>query len=188
MATLNRLAREQCEKAFANYIIQKKINDPTNAAALLTPADVPVHVRKGKLAADGSFVLQNVDELPVPCIVLSCPRARNHEMDYPVCELHILCLTSVDERDAAGSPNAASIAAARFGYIAELLDETNLAAVRTALNKPAGTDTRIVKDFFVFGLYLTEDMGQETERHWIDHMIYEVHCIPTDDTDGDGIQ
>jgi hypothetical protein len=175
MATLDRLAREQCEKAFAAYIISQK-----TGSALATPVDVPVHVRKGKLKDDGTFELENVDEVPVPCIAVSCPRTKPHDMGYPICELHILSMTSVDE------VNAATIAAARFGFIAELLNDDNIEVVKAAMNKPVGTDNRVVKDFNVFGFFLSEDMGQETDRHWIDHIVYEVHCIPTDDTDGDG--
>lgn len=184
MATNSRLAREQAEKAFAAYINGNRAGSP-----LATPA-VPVFVRKGKLLDNGSFELENVDEIPVPSIAVSCPRAKPHDMDYPVCEVHILCLTSVDEDNGASPPVkvGATVAAARFGFIANLFGEENTAAVIAAMNRPTSPtpDNRVVKNFRVFGFYQTEDMGQETDRHWIDHLVFEVHCQPTDDVDGDG--
>jgi hypothetical protein len=226
----------------------------------------------------GAFELENVDEIPVPSVAVSCPRSKPHDMGYPVCELHIMSLTSTDEA------SAATKAADRFGFIAALLGEENTDAVIAALNykwpftntkfgnldtmtvdgdplvwdnshgvwapadidfnnangylvavaqvssdpyvtgmsliryvngaaqssnlypiSPPGVivqdpdgpqitdfdavenvDARAVQDFQAFGFYQTEDMGQETDRHWIDHLVFEVHCQPTDDLDGDG--
>lgn len=182
MATTARLAREQTEKAFAAYLNAHRTSTPLTG--------IPVFVRKGKFLDGGTFELERVDEIPLPAICVSCPRSKPHDMGYPVCELHILVLTSVDEMNTATppAPVAASVAAARFGYVAELFSEDNEPAVKLALNLPlsGGVDNRVVKNFKVFGFYQTEDMGQETDRHWIDHLIFEVHCIPTDDADGDG--
>lgn len=180
MATLDRLSREQCEKAFAAYL-----NSIRAGSAI---ENVPVFVRKGKLMDDGSFQLENVDEIPVPSIAVSCPKSTPHDLGYPICELHVMSLTSVDELNTADPPVpvGASVAAARFGFIAEKLDESNLPAVIAAVSKPVGTDNRVIKNFNVFGMYQTDDLGQETERHWIDHLVFEVHCVPSDDLDGDG--
>lgn len=184
MATTSRLAREQAEKAFAAYIIANKPSSP------LASPDVPVFVRKGKLMGDGIFQLENVDEIPIPSIAVACPRTKPHDMGYPVCEVHVLCLTSVDEMNSATPPVAvgATVAAARFGYLANLFGEENYDTVKAAMNRPTSpaADNRVVKNFTMFGFYQTEDMGQETDRHWIDHLVFEAHCQPTDDLDGDG--
>jgi hypothetical protein len=173
MATSSRLAREQTEKAFAAYL---------NANRTATPlAGIPVQVRKGKLLDNGTLELENLDEIPLPCVAVACPRSRPHDGGWPVCELHILSLNSVDE------DQAATKASARFGFIAELLSEDHDATVKAALNMPSALpDNRVVKNYNVIGFYQTEDMGQETDRHWIDHLVFEVHCNPTDDLNGDG--
>jgi hypothetical protein len=177
MPILDRLAREQCEKAFASYI-----NTHKTGTALATPVAVEVRVRKGTLTDDGAFTFENVDEIPLPCIAVSCPRVKPHEsVGYPICELHVLVLTSVDEQDAADR------ASARFGYLAELFSDDKLATLMAAMNQPvSGPDNRVIKNFNLFGFALVEDMGQETDRHWMDHLVFEVHCNPTDDTNGDG--
>jgi hypothetical protein len=269
MATSSRLAREQTEKAFAAYL-----NDHRGSAL----DGIPVQIRKGKFKDDGTLELENLDEIPLPCVAVACPRSHPHDGGWPVCELHILSLNSVDDE------NAATKASQRFGYIAALLGEENTESVMTSLNyrgplpytkfgdldtmtvggeplvwdvahgawAPAGVDwdnvtgyivaaaqitgdpytsglsilqylagavvsshlypviapgvivqdpagpqitdfepvtgidSRAVRNFKVFGFYQTEDMGQETDRHWIDHLVFEVHCNPTDDIDGDG--
>lgn len=179
MATLFRLAREKCETAFAQYILSKK------SGYLVTPVDVPVHVRRGKFL-DGQFALENPDEIPLPSVVVSCPRTVVHAMGYPVCELHILVLGSADEDDATTRQPA------RIGTIAELfvdvdVDSDKYGEVLAYMNKPAsGPDNRPVKDFALFGFYQNEEMGEETLTTLIDHLVFECHCLPTDDVDGDG--
>lgn len=174
MATTLRLAREQAERAFAQFLISKK------EGSLVTPVDVPVLIRKGKLEENGTFKLdQEGDEIPLPSLVISCPRAVVHAAGHYVCDLHVLCLNSVDEED------ARSRISDRFGLVANALpdidaDPTAHQAVFTFMNKPAsGTDERIVKDFHLIGLVPTDDMGEETGTSWIDHLVFEVHCNPT---------
>lgn len=175
MPTSLRLAREQCEKAFAAYLLAQK-TALEDECPLVSPVDVPVLIRKGQLSEDGTYTLQNPDEIPLPAVAIACPKAAPHEMGYPICELHFMILTGADETD------AATRASARYGFLAELFDESHFADLQAALNKPADPDPdeRAVQNFSIFGFYQTEDIGQETGRHWIDHLVYEVHCQPTD--------
>ena len=176
MSTSLRLAREQCEKAFAAYVLAQKTALGADCP-LVDPVDVPVLIRKGQFSEDGTYVLQNPDEIPLPAVCIACPRSTPHEMGYPICELHLMILSGSDEED------AATRASARYGFLAELFDESHLANLQAAMNKPADPDPdeRAVQNFVLFGLVLTEDMGQETGRHWIDHVVYGVHCQPTDE-------
>jgi len=180
MATLFRLSREKCEFAFAQFILERK------SGSLLTPVDVPILVRRGKITDQGQFELENAGEIPLPSIVVSCPRVTTHIMGYPICELHLLSLNSVDEDD------CSVLIPARFGILADLfpdidIDDVKYGAVLTAMNAPTpGPDVRKVRDFNVFGYAPVEDMGEETNTTWIDHIVLEVHCVPTDDVDGDG--
>ncbi len=181
MATNIRLSRERVEQAVAQFIIERR------TGALATPTEVPVLIRKGKVDKEtGKFELENPDEITLPAVVISCPRAEPHAMGYPICEVHILCMNSMAGDD------AADLQAGRFGLIAELFPDVDLdrlkhLSVMTGLNKPAsGTDTRKVKDFTLFDFYPTDDLGEETGHTWIDHLVFDFHCVPTDDTDGDG--
>lgn len=172
MATTERLAREQCEKAFAGFFNSIKAGSP------LAAPDVPVFIRKGSFNADGVYELENPNEIPLPSLCLACPRSKPHEMGYPICELHVVLLTSADETDASTQQSA------RFGFVSEALDDSHMADVQAALSKPAaGPDNRTVKNFTVFGFYQTEDMGQEADRRWIDQLVIDVHCTPSDDID-----
>lgn len=165
--------------AFAQWIISKK------SGMLTAPTDVQVFVRRGKFL-DGALVLENPEEIPLPSVVVSCPRVVLHVMGYPVCELHVLTLNSVDEDDARERHPG------RFGLVAEMfndvdVDQDSYDELLAFMRKPpSGPDNRLVKDFTVFGYAQSEEMGEETETTWIDHLVFEVHCIPTDDLDGDG--
>ncbi|CAN5458271.1 hypothetical protein BH20VER3_BH20VER3_00450 [soil metagenome] len=178
MSTSLRLAREQCEKAFAGYLLAKK-TELGLECPLVSPVGVGVFIRKGQFDEDGNYVLQNPDEIPLPAVAVACPRATPHDMGYPVCELHLMIFTGADEE------SAADRASARFGFLHELFDESHTAELFAALNPPVAPDPdlRAVQNFSIFGFYLTEDMGQETGRHWIDHLVYEVHGQPTDEPD-----
>jgi hypothetical protein len=175
--TNERLNREQCEKAFAAYIIAQKADPPDwgDPCPLVDPVDVGVFVRKGQFNDAGQYVLETPEEIPLPAVCVAAARVKPHEMGYPVVELHVLVINAVDETE------ASTRLSARFGFVSELLDESHQSELFTALNKPVGTDNRVVKNFHIFGFYPTEEMGQETERRWIDHLVYEVHCNPTDD-------
>ena len=180
MATNARLAREQCEKAFAAYLIKQKTTPPSwaNPCPLADPVDVPVHIRKGQFNDAGQYALEKPDDIPVPAVCIAVPRSKPHPgMEYPICELHIMILSAIDEKDANNRQSS------RFGFIAELFDESHKQELFDALN--LSNPDRLVANFSVFGMYQTEDMGQETQRRWIDHLVYEVHCQPTDDVDGD---
>lgn len=181
MPTNVRLAREQCEKAFAAYLAQLKTTPPTwwvGPCPLADPVDVQIFIRKGEFDADGLYQLDKPDEIPLPCVAIAVPRVKPHEsMGYPICELHVMVLQGIDEADVNARQSA------RFGFIAELFDDSHQLEVFAALN--LSNPDRAVKNFNVFGMYQTEDMGKETARHWIDHLVYEVHCQPTDDVDGD---
>lgn len=174
MSTDLRLNREQCEKAFAAYLTAKKV-ELGNLCPLVEPVDVGVYIRKGQFNEAGEYLLDNPEEIPLPFIGLACPVAKPHEgMAYPICEMHFILMTSADEE------SAAARASARFGFLTELFDESHQAALFAALNAPAtGPDERAVKDFHIFGYYQTEDMGQETDRRWIDHLVFEAHCTPS---------
>lgn len=185
MSTNSRLSRENCEKAFTAFIDASRAIPGAPASVL----ELPILARKGKLDQDGKFQLPGItdsddpnhddaiNDLPIPCICIAAPRAVPHAAGYDVVELHLLGLNSVDE------PECGARSAERFGWLAGLFTDEVNAAVIEALNKPAsGPDTRVARDFMVFGFYLTEDQGQETDRHWIDHLLFEVHCQSTDDT------
>lgn len=184
MATNSRLAREQCEKAFAAYLIAQKVTPPawSTVPSPLTAnggqPDVPVFIRKGQLDASGIYHLDKPDDVPLPSICIAVPRVKPHVgMDYPVCELNVLVLSSIDEDDVNARHSA------RVGFISELFDESHQAELFQALN--LGNVNRTVHNFNIFGMYLTEEMGEETGRHWIDHFVYECHAQPTDDVNGD---
>ncbi len=172
---LLRLSRERCEQAFAQYVAEKLagLTDPPESLQ-----NLPVFVRKGQYdSTDGTYTLDNPDEIPLPAICFGAPRVRPHEvMNYAIVELHVIVMSQVDEKD------VMTRASERVGFVCELLDATNFAALETALNPPGGTDNRVVKDFTVWGLVPTQEQGQETDRHWMDHLTYEVHCVPVDNT------
>lgn len=175
-----RLARERCELAFAAYINAQKSVDL--ACPLIVPVDVPIFIRKGRLdPSTGLYVLGDaeVEELPVPSINIAVPKVKPHEaLAYPICELHVILASGVDEE------NSAARISARFGWMCELLDESHQATIFAALNQPPAPDNRKVKDFHVFGYYQVEEVGQEMGRKFLDHLIYDVHCVPTDDLSG----
>lgn len=179
-----RLAREQCEKAFAAYLLNVKSNPPSwsDPTPLSRPEDVGVFIRKGQFNERGEYELERPDDIPLPSVCIAVPRIKPHEiMGYPICELHVIIMNGTDEDDASNR------ASARFGFVAELFDDSHQVDLFAALNKPTvGPDPRAVQNFRIFGMYLTEDMGRETGRHWIDHAVFDCHCLPTDDSDGDG--
>lgn len=180
MATNARLAREQCEKAFAAYLLAQKTNPPSwsSPCPLMDPVDIPVLIRKGQFDENGAYVLEKPEEIPIPSVCVAVPRVKPHPgMDYPICELHVMVFSGVDEQDSNVRQSA------RFGFVSELLDESHQAELFDALNLT--NPTRVVTNFNIFGMYLTEDMGEETGRHWLDHLVYECHCQPTDDVDSD---
>jgi hypothetical protein len=183
MATNVRLAREQCEKAFANYFQWIAANPPAwaaNPTPLTDPVAVNVFIRKGQFDADGQYHLESPDEIALPAVCVAVPQVKPHPgMEYPICELHVIIMNGVDEE----AVNDRQLA--RLGFIAELLDESHKDELFARLNKPAlAVDDRTVKNFNIFGFYQTEDMGREEGRHWIDHLVYECHCLPTDDVNG----
>ncbi len=182
MAINVRLAREQCEKAFAAHLQYIAANPPSwaNPTPLTDPEPVNIFIRKGQFDANGLYHLEKPDEIVLPAVCIAVPQMRPHQgMEYPVCELHVILMTGVDEKDVNDRQSA------RFGFIAELFDESRKDELFARINKPAlAVDDRVVKDFNLFGFYQTEDMGKETGRHWIDHLVFECHCLPTDDING----
>lgn len=183
--TNERLAREQCEKAFAAYIIAQKTSPPDwfDPTPLTDPVDVPVFIRKGQFNDQGEYLVDNPDDVPLPAVCIGCPRAKPHEgMDYPICELHVIVMNAADE------VNAATVHSARFGFLAELLDVSRRGDVIAALNKPIGTDMREVQNFSVWGIIPMLEEGHEVDRRWVDHLVYEIHCVPTDDVAGAGVE
>lgn len=188
MATNIRLAREQCEKAFAAYFQWIAAHPPAWAGGVTTPLTDPtavnIFIRKGQFDANGLYHLERPDEILLPAVCLAVPQVKPHPgMEYPICELHVIIMNGVDEKDVNSRQSS------RFGFIAELLDESHKAELFAAVNKPdSGADNRVVKNFNLFGFYQTEDMGKETGRHWIDHLVFECHCLPTDDINGDSAE
>jgi hypothetical protein len=193
MSTTSRLSRQQCEAVYLSYLqalMAASGNDVISSVTCIA--------RNGTIDGEGNFQLvgitgaqatddfnDQVDDLPLPALCVSAPRSREHEMGcgYQVVELHLILLTSVDEKDGGGNVVASANAGTRFGFIAQAMSEDNYATALAAINEPeSGPDNRAVKNFRAFGFYMTEDMGQESARHWIDHLVFEVHCVPTDDT------
>lgn len=191
MSTTLRLSRSQAEKAIAAYIKSQQAVE--GQPALI--ANCCVEVRKGQLNEDGTFTVPGLEDAPnMPIIAVACPMAKRHEMGlgYVVATVHIIVMGQVDPVPAdptspvsEGNPlNSPKTDHDQLcGWLAELFTDENNAAAVLALNAPdEGEDTRVVKNFRCFGYIETDDISQETERHWIDDFSYEVHCQPTDDT------
>lgn len=163
-----RLSRSQCERAVAAYLDAAK--------AGTAHAEVPVNVRMGELDAEGNFKLNNIEELPIPCIAVSAPRAEQHAMGYSIVELHVAVLGSINSETSAAHVE-------RVGWVAERLEQ--LANDPAPLNQPAsGPDNRVVKDFRAFGIEVQDETGQEVEQAFVDDFAFRFHCQPTDDVSG----
>jgi hypothetical protein len=174
MGTPLRLTRSQTEKALCAFIKAKLPDAPSPA-----PITAPVFIRQGQVNDEGSLILENPDDIPLPSIVVAVPSVRRHEMGYGVCEVHVVVCGGVD------GTNAASKHDALAGYIMAILGEDNRGTVLTALNPPAsGSDERDVKEFRAFGYLLANEFSQETGRAWMDDLVFEFHCQPTDDISG----
>ena len=52
----------------------------------------------------------------------------------------------------------------------------DISSIRTALNKPSGTDDRAVKDIYIYDIRLTSESIDTEERHWVGVETYEILC------------
>lgn len=174
MSTSLRKARANLEKGVAQYIMGKLVG--TAYAA------IPVNVRMGEIdGTTGAFTLAKLDELPLPMIAVACPRAERHSMGFPVCQLHVIVLGSIDGNTDADTPsqNHEDLA----GFIGAMIGEENYPAIILALNPPlVGPDNRVMKDLLVFGIIYGDELSQETDRSYLDDWTLTVHCQPTTDT------
>lgn len=190
MSTILRKAKDKTEQAVAAFLAAKIQAETDPLVEFLK--ETPVHVRKSEFDKDGQYVPPeegDTTEIPLPCIVVCCPKATPHEvMAYPVCEVRILIMGSVDPPEAPEGEDPKDMKDLHektVGFIAALMDEEHHADNLAALNKPSvGDDERPVKDFRVFGYFHDDDNAVETDRMWIDDFTYLFHCVPTDDTSG----
>lgn len=147
-----------------------------------TPAfEIPVHSRCGKME-DGVYVLEELDSITLPSIVVSCPGSKVHDMGFSECEVHIIVAGSVARRAGVNeTPKEAHEELA--GWVAAAFRDDNLNEVMTYCNAPdSGPDNRTVKDFRMFGYFNEDPSSTETDRQWMDDTVIIVHCQPTDDT------
>jgi hypothetical protein len=174
MATPLRLSRTRAEEAIAAFIKAKLADAPAPA-----PDDCPVFIRQGEVDDNGSLILDNPDDIPLPSIVVSATQSQRHAMGYSVVQLHVMVCGGTDGEDAAEKHDTLA------GYVAAIFGEENRNDVCVALSPPiAGPDNRAVKEFRAFGYLLTDEFSQQSGRAWIDDVVYEFHCQPTDDTSG----
>lgn len=181
-----RLSRSRLEQAIAAYITLQKSLIADDDVAKGVVESIPVLTRKGEIDDDGKFKLEIMDDVPLPCYIISCPRAqtaKNGSMGYPICELHIIIMGNIDPGD--DNVDVKTLSEIVVGWVAQLFSEDNFDVVIAGLNAPdEGEDTRVVKQFRIFGYVCEDETSQETDRHWIDDLSYTVHCQPTDDTTG----
>lgn len=185
MSTYLKKSRSQAEKAIAAYIEASKLLAQAEIQPLL--AITPIHVRMGKLDSEtGLFVLDEVDDIPLPSICVAVPKAERFIMGYAICDVHIVVCGGIDATDWGNwsTLNPKDSHESISGFVAALFDEQRRSEILAALNKPDGEDIRTVKDFRAFGFKFVDDSSQESERQWMDDLVLEFHCQPTDDVSG----
>jgi hypothetical protein len=152
-----RAVKQRCEKAFASFLNSQR-----------TPG-TPL------FSAKGIYIGQDNETIELPCVVVKCDKAEEHIplTGYFVATLEIMVFSSIDES------NANDLQEQIVGQIQSALFP--MTDVRSVLNAPTdGPDTRAVRDFRVHGYFCQEESGRVTERHWIDTIVYEVHCQASD--------
>ena len=61
-----------------------------------------------------------------------------------------------------------------------LLEFGGVASIQASLNKPSGSDTRTVTGFHVYDIYLLDDKSEQTDRHWLHTLGFNVVCQGVD--------
>lgn len=116
---------------------------------------------------------ENAGEVSFPCLIIYTEGSSPHP-DFPpeigVRLIRLRCKFTVDSDDNTRT-NVDD-----WKQLLESAMTDNLDALQAALNKPSGTDNRVVKGIHFHSVEMNDDPSDRSQTDWIEDLIFSVTC------------